>query len=68
MIVDPRNPDIVLVAALGHALAPNPERGIFRTTDGGKTGQKVLYVDDRHRRHRPGVFDPNNPASSSPRM
>ena len=47
LAIDPRNPDIVLVAALGHAFAPNAERGVFRTTDGGKTWAKVLYVDDR---------------------
>ena len=43
LIVHPRNPDIVFVAALGHPFGPNEERGIFRTTDGGKTWQKVLY-------------------------
>src|SRR6266513_912740 len=37
LIVDPRNADVVLVAALGHAFGPNKERGIFRTADGGKT-------------------------------
>src|SRR6201996_3999382 len=37
LIVDPNNPDIVLVAALGHAFGPNAERGIFRTTDGGRS-------------------------------
>src|SRR6476646_6209930 len=42
LIVHPNNPDIVLVAALGHAFGPNPERGIFRTSDGGKTWAKVL--------------------------
>ena len=41
VIIDPRNPDIALVAALGHAWGPNSERGIFRTADGGKTWQKV---------------------------
>ena len=45
-IVDPQNPDIVLVAAFGHAFGPNQERGVFRTTDGGKTWQKVLYKDE----------------------
>src|SRR5580700_4431562 len=45
LIVDPHNPDIVLVAALGHAFGPNTERGVFRTTDGGKTWTKVLYKD-----------------------
>ena len=46
VIIDPRNPDVVLVAALGHAFGPNTERGVFRTTDGGKTWTKVLYIDD----------------------
>ena len=39
LIVDPGNPDIVLVAALGHAFGPNSERGVFRTTDGGRSAQ-----------------------------
>ncbi len=44
--VDPSNPDIVYVAALGHPYGWNAERGVFRTRDGGKTWQKVLYKDD----------------------
>jgi photosystem II stability/assembly factor-like uncharacterized protein len=44
--VDPKNPDIVFVAALGHAYGPNPERGVFRSNDGGATWQKVLYQND----------------------
>ncbi len=47
LIVDPTNPNIVLVAALGHAFGPNPERGIYRTTDGGKNWRLVLGKDDR---------------------
>ncbi|HXG90812.1 MAG TPA: hypothetical protein VNN73_00390 [Blastocatellia bacterium] len=43
--IDPRDPDIVYVAALGHAWGPNEERGVFKTTDGGKTWAKVLYID-----------------------
>ncbi len=46
ILVDPDNPNIVLVAALGHAYAPNKERGVFRTTDGGKSWEKVLYKND----------------------
>jgi photosystem II stability/assembly factor-like uncharacterized protein len=46
VIVDPRNADVVFVAALGHPFGPNTERGIFRTTDGGKTWEKVLYKDE----------------------
>jgi len=47
IIVHPRDPNIVFVAALGHAYGPNPERGIFRSTDGGKTWEKVLYKDEK---------------------
>src|SRR5690348_10964824 len=43
--VDPRNPDVVVVAALGHIFGPNDERGVFRSEDGGKHWQKVLFVD-----------------------
>ena len=46
IVIDPQNPDIVWVAALGNPWGSNPDRGVFRTTDGGKTWQKVLYVDD----------------------
>jgi photosystem II stability/assembly factor-like uncharacterized protein len=46
VLVDPKNPDIVFVAALGHAFGANAERGVFRTTDGGKTWQRVLHKDD----------------------
>jgi photosystem II stability/assembly factor-like uncharacterized protein len=59
VIIHPTNPDVVFVAALGHAYGPNTERGIFRTRDGGKTWEKVLYFDDR----TGGidiVFDPHN--------
>jgi len=47
MMIHPKNPDIVFVAAMGHMYGPNSERGIFRTTDGGKTWEKVLYKDDK---------------------
>jgi photosystem II stability/assembly factor-like uncharacterized protein len=43
VLVDPRNPDIVFVAALGHPYGPNAERGVFRSTDGGRHWTKVLY-------------------------
>jgi len=45
ILVDSKNPDVVLVAALGHAYGPNEERGVFRSSDGGNTWQKVLYKD-----------------------
>ncbi|MGI9102151.1 MAG: WD40/YVTN/BNR-like repeat-containing protein [Terriglobales bacterium] len=61
VLVDPHNPDVVFVAALGHAFGPNAERGVFRTTDGGATWQKVLYKDDKT-----GAidlsFDPGSPS------
>src|SRR5881398_1848682 len=46
IVVDPLDPNIVLVGALGHVWAPNADRGMFRTADGGKTWQKVLFVND----------------------
>lgn len=46
VIVNPHNADIAFVAALGHPYGPNTERGVFRTTDGGKTWEKVLYKDE----------------------
>ena len=60
VIVHPSNPDVAFVAALGHAYGPNPERGVFRTRDGGKTWEKVLYLDDRTGAIEV-VFDPHNP-------
>ncbi|MGA9542714.1 MAG: hypothetical protein WBQ85_04045 [Candidatus Sulfotelmatobacter sp.] len=60
VIINPNNPDIVFVAALGHPYGPNAERGIFRTTDGGKSWDKVLYKDE----NTGGIdvaFDPHNP-------
>jgi photosystem II stability/assembly factor-like uncharacterized protein len=44
--VDPKNPDTLLVAALGEAYGPSAERGVYRSTDGGATWQRVLYKDD----------------------
>jgi photosystem II stability/assembly factor-like uncharacterized protein len=58
--IHPHDPDLVYVAALGHAFGSNEERGLFRTKDGGKTWDKVLYKSDKA-----GAvdvtFDPNNP-------
>ena len=45
IVVDPRNPDVVFVAAVGHLFGPNEERGLYRTKDGGATWKKVLGVD-----------------------
>jgi photosystem II stability/assembly factor-like uncharacterized protein len=44
--IHPEDPDVVYVAALGHLWGPNPERGIFKTTDGGDTWNRVLFVND----------------------
>src|SRR5437868_437015 len=46
IIVDPHDPNILLVAALGHAYGPNRERGVFRSSDGGASWQKVLYKNE----------------------
>lgn len=60
ILVNPRNPDIVYVGALGHVWGPNEDRGVFVTTDGGRTWTKTLYIDQNH-----GVadlaLDPTNP-------
>ena len=46
IVIHPKNPDIVYVAALGHVWAPNTERGLYKTTDGGKTWQRSKYLND----------------------
>ncbi|MBM3808885.1 MAG: sialidase [Acidimicrobiia bacterium] len=46
LVVHPKDADTALVCALGHAYGPQPERGVFRTTDGGKTWAKTLFVDE----------------------
>ncbi len=60
LIIHPTNPDIVFVAALGHPYGPNAERGVFRTTDGGKSWQKVLFVNE-NTGAVDVAFDPHNP-------
>jgi photosystem II stability/assembly factor-like uncharacterized protein len=60
ILVAPNNPDVVYVAALGHLFGPNPDRGVFKTTDGGKTWKKILFVND----HTGAIclaMDPSNP-------
>lgn len=47
LLIDPKNPNRVFVAALGHASGPNRERGIYRTLDGGQTWKQVLFKDDK---------------------
>lgn len=60
IVINPRNPDIVYVAALGHPYGPNEERGIFMTTDGGANWKKVLYIDADHGAADLDI-DPQNP-------
>ena len=58
--VDPGNPDRLFVAALGHPYGPNAERGVFRSQDGGKTFEKVLYKDE-YTSANDVVIDPSDP-------
>lgn len=60
LIVHPANPDIVFVAGLGHPYGPNEQRGVFRSTDGGATWEKVLYRDENTGAIQV-EFDPSNP-------
>ena len=60
VVIDPRDPNTVHVGAVGHSYGPQRERGVFRTTDGGKTWQQTLFIDENT-----GVFEiamnPSNP-------
>jgi photosystem II stability/assembly factor-like uncharacterized protein len=60
IIIHPTNPNVVYVAALGHLWGYNDERGLYRTSDGGKTWERILFVDDKS-----GIIDlqldPKNP-------
>jgi photosystem II stability/assembly factor-like uncharacterized protein len=60
IVIHPTNSDIVYVAAVGHLWGSNPERGIFKTADGGQTWKKVLYVDD-NTGGNDIVMDPQDP-------
>ncbi|MEE8604261.1 MAG: hypothetical protein V3S65_02705, partial [Candidatus Aminicenantaceae bacterium] len=63
IVIHPKNSDLVYVAALGHLYSMNPERGLYMTTDGGKTWKKILgpVVRDRHIGVVDVVMDPTNP-------
>ncbi len=60
IIVDPTNPDRLFVAVLGHPYGPNIERGVFRSLDGGRTFEKVLY-EDENTGASDLAFDPGDP-------
>jgi photosystem II stability/assembly factor-like uncharacterized protein len=60
IVVNPRQPNLVYVAALGHVFGPNKDRGVFMSADGGLTWTKVLYLDDRHGAADLEI-DPQNP-------
>jgi photosystem II stability/assembly factor-like uncharacterized protein len=60
IVIHPRDPEIVYVAAPGHLWGRNPERGVYKTSDGGRTWQHVLYVDDMSGASDL-VMDPRNP-------
>ena len=60
MAVHPRNPDIAFAAVLGHAFGPNPERGVYRTRDGGRTWEQVL-AKDADTGASDVAIDPSNP-------
>ena len=46
ILVDPKNPDVVYASSVGHVFKPNADRGVFKSTDGGKTWSKILFVND----------------------
>jgi photosystem II stability/assembly factor-like uncharacterized protein len=60
VIVDPRNADTVFVCALGHAYGPQPDRGVYKTADGGRTWNRALFVDE-NTGCSDVAMDPNNP-------
>jgi photosystem II stability/assembly factor-like uncharacterized protein len=60
IIVDPRDENRIFVAVLGHPYGPNPERGVYRSTNGGETFERVLYKDENTGAIQVG-FDPANP-------
>jgi len=60
LAIDPKNPDIVMACAVGHAYGPQQERGVFRTTDGGAHWERVLFTDENSG-CSDMVMDPSNP-------
>ena len=62
ILIHPKNPDIVWVAAIGHLFGPNDERGVYKTTDGGKTWRKVLFAN-ANAGGEELVMEPGNPST-----
>jgi photosystem II stability/assembly factor-like uncharacterized protein len=60
LVVDPRDPSVVYATSMGHVFVPNSARGVFKSTDGGKTWSKILYVNDRTGANVI-VMDPHDP-------
>ncbi|HSK12443.1 MAG TPA: hypothetical protein VK907_04460 [Phnomibacter sp.] len=60
IVIHPKNPDMVWVAVMGHLFGPNKERGVYKTTDGGKTWKQTLYVNDQTGAFEV-VMEPGNP-------
>lgn len=60
IVIHPRDPDVVYVAAVGHLWGPNPERGVYRTTDAGRTWERVLFIDE-HTGAIDLAMDPGDP-------
>jgi photosystem II stability/assembly factor-like uncharacterized protein len=62
IVIDPHNPNVAYASSLGHVFKPNSERGVFKTTDGGKTWNKILFVDDKTGA-AVVVMDPQHPST-----
>src|SRR6185503_17360962 len=61
IVIDPKNPETVYVASPGHLFGPNPDRGVYKTTDGGKTWNKIKFIDN-DTGFTDIVLDPVNPS------
>lgn len=60
IVIDPKNPDIIYASSMGHVFKPDPNRGVFKSTDGGKSWKKILFVNDETGSINL-VMEPNNP-------
>jgi photosystem II stability/assembly factor-like uncharacterized protein len=61
LVIDPRDPNVVYASSMGHVFAPNADRGVFKTTDGGKIWKKIFHVNDRTGANNIAM-GPNNPS------